>query len=384
MESVDVAVIGAGLAGLTVAKELARTGLRVVLCDRKQDLTGEIHTTGIFVRRTLESFEFPTGSLGPPVRRIALYSPGGRRFDLESPREEFRVGKMGPLYAEMLAQARAAGADWRAGWRLGGGERAGAGTRLAFDTPAGVRELDARFVIGCDGADSRVARLLGLEENSRFLAGVEEVHGSALPAGSEPIFHCFLEGRLAPGYIAWVVDDGEEVHVGTAGHARRYSPLQALEQFKATVRDRWPCAPETLRQKRGGKIPSGGVLRRIASDRGLLVGDAAGAVSPLTAGGLDPCLRMSRLAAVVAAGYLETGEAGVLADYDGRRFRSRFISRNLMRRCADLLAFNPALEVVHALLRSPPGRALAGHVFFGRGSFPDLDAPRVARAFAGR
>lgn len=126
------------------------------------------------------------------------------------------------------------------------------------------------------------------------------------------------------------------------------------------------------------------MLRRIANERGLLVGDAAGAVSPLTAGGLDPCLRMSRLAAMVASGYLETGAAGVLEDYDGRRFRSRFISRNMMRGIADWLAINPALEAVHALLRTPPGRALAGHVFFGRGSFPDLDAPRVARALAER
>ena len=61
-------------------------------------------------------------------------------------------------------------------------------------------------------------------------------------------------------------------------------------------------------ERRGGRIPVGGVLRRIASPRGLLVGDAAGAVSPLTAGGLDPCLRLSRLAAEVTLDHLAGGD----------------------------------------------------------------------------
>ena len=61
-----------------------------------------------------------------------------------------------------------------------------------------------------------------------------------------------------------------------------------------------PAIRDTARVERHrGPIPVGGVLRRISSGRGLLVGDAAGAVSPLTAGGLDPCVRISEQAAAV-------------------------------------------------------------------------------------
>jgi hypothetical protein len=63
------------------------------------------------------------------------------------------------------------------------------------------------------------------------------------------------------------------------------------------------------------------VLPRIACARGLLVGDAAGAVSPLTAGGLDPCLRLSALAAAVAVDFLDTvrsvQSAGIQIAYPG-------------------------------------------------------------------
>ena len=54
MEEYDAIIIGAGLAGLQTARLLGKRGLRVLLADRKNSLDQSIHTTGIFVRRTLE------------------------------------------------------------------------------------------------------------------------------------------------------------------------------------------------------------------------------------------------------------------------------------------------------------------------------------------
>ena len=84
-------------------------------------------------------------------------------------------------------------------------------------------------------------------------------------------------------------------------------------------------------------IPVGGMLRRIANPRGLLVGDAAGAVSPLTAGGLDGAMRLSTFAAEVTAEYLERGDVAVLRQYSGDRFRARFLTRRWMRHAMDAL-----------------------------------------------
>ena len=45
----DVAVAGAGLAGLQVARLLGARGLRVLLLDRRTSLAAPVYTTGIFV-----------------------------------------------------------------------------------------------------------------------------------------------------------------------------------------------------------------------------------------------------------------------------------------------------------------------------------------------
>src|SRR6476620_11864927 len=102
MKRYDVAIVGAGLAGLQLSRLLAESHLRVLLIDRKASLTQSIHTTGIFVRRTLDDFALPAECLGPVVRDVTLYSPARRKLDLRSEHDEFRVGRMGLLYERFL------------------------------------------------------------------------------------------------------------------------------------------------------------------------------------------------------------------------------------------------------------------------------------------
>src|SRR6267142_2860091 len=115
MQHYDVIVIGAGLAGLQCSRLLGKKGLRVLLVEQKSALDQSIHTTGIFVRRTLEDFALPEDCLGPPVRDVTLYSPARRSMDLSSPHDEFRVGRMGLLYERLLNSSIRAGVEWMPG-----------------------------------------------------------------------------------------------------------------------------------------------------------------------------------------------------------------------------------------------------------------------------
>jgi len=371
MDSFDIAVVGAGLAGLQTALLLSERKFRVLLIDRKPALDRSIHTTGIFVRRTLEDFDLPNDCLGPPVRHVTLYSPSRRSMDLVSPHDEFRVGRMGQLYERLLHKCICAGVQWMPATRYIEHAMLKDELIMRVETGTSCRSIRVRYVVGADGAMSQIGAALGLDSNRDWIVGVEEVL-ERVPLAGQPRIHCFIDPRLAPGYLAWIVHDGEQVHLGVGGYPSRFDPLKALREFRCSVGNLIDLSNAKLIERRGGRIPVGGVLRRIANQQGLLVGDAAGAVSPLTAGGLDPCMRLSAYAAQIIGDYLETADRAVLSSYSGELFRARFLSRLWMRRIIAAVRSPALIEMGCALSRLPVFDSLAWHVFFGRGSFPDL------------
>jgi flavin-dependent dehydrogenase len=381
METYDVVVVGAGLAGLQCTRLLAGHGLRVALIDRKESLSESVHTTGIFVRNSLEDFALPAAHLGPAIRRVTIYSPRRNAVELVSDRDEFRIGRMGPLYERLLKDCQAAGAEWLPGTSFVSAKESTAGSQVVVRAEGEERSLECRMLVGADGTNSRVARELGLSENKRWIVGVEEVYERSEDTRS-PRLHCFFDRRIAPGYIAWIADDGHSVHVGVGGYAAKFQPPAALKAFRASIESIVPLTGAKLVERRGGWIPVGSVLENVINPRGLLLGDAAGAVSPLTAGGLDPCLRLSELAAKSVNQYLKTGDAAALAVYDGRYLRKRYLARRALRRTYDLIGSNAVLELGFLALRTPVGRRLAEKVFFSRGASPITAAPVGARELA--
>lgn len=360
----SVLVVGAGLGGLFCARELAARGVSTTLLDRKGSVGDAIHTTGIFVRRSLEEFALPREALGPPIRRVALLSPARRAVFLESERDEFRVGRMRPLYESLLADCITRGVRWLPGARYLGSEIAEGGSRAFLSREGVIHSVRAAFIVGADGAGSRVARDLSLSRNRRWIVGAEEVLADA-PATGGPRLLCVLDPRLAPGYIAWMVYDGEETHLGVGGYPGRFDPARALQAFRSEVGRLVDLTGARVLERRGGRIPVGGLLPRVACARGLLVGDSAGGPSPLTAGGFDAALRLARRAAQVVEGHLR-GDRTALARYPGRSLERPQLWPHVTRSLIAAARSPLLLEAACGLLRVAPFKAFAERVFFGK------------------
>ncbi len=367
----DCTIIGASFAGLACAAALARQGLRVVIADRKSDPGEKLHTTGILVKDVIDEVPLLEGvpaSLVRRVERVRLYAPNLRHVDLDAPGYYFLTTDTPGLMRWLAGRAVQAGAELRSG----------VGFRTAHAVPGGF-ELGAalgrtRFLVGADGPRSNVARVLGLGRNRQFLVGLEhEYEGATL---TEPGFlHCFVDRQLMPGYIGWMVQGVYGVQVGLARRlrgsrgsdvkaamAKLLSKIAGLDDFRA-------LRPDGIR---AGLIPCGGLVHPLAMPRALLVGDAAGLVSPVTAGGIHTALVHGFAAGHAVAEFLGGRSADPQRSFV-RRY-PRFRLKRLLRFAFDHLQrdwlFNLALA-------SAAMRWAAGRIYFHkRASRP----PAVARA----
>src|SRR6266404_606377 len=226
MEEYDVVIIGAGLAGLQCARLLGRRGFRILLVDRKPSVDRAIHTTGIFVRRTLEDFDIPEDCLGPGISDVTLYSPSRRPMQLRSENQEFRIGRMALLYNRYLTQCLRVAVEWLPETSYVGHIQSKDGLIVRLEERAITRSVKARYLIGADGANSRVAHELQLDVNREWIVGIEDVLTN-IPLDGPPRLHCFLDPVRAPGYLAWVAHDGEETHIGVGGYPSMFTPVKA-------------------------------------------------------------------------------------------------------------------------------------------------------------
>src|SRR6185503_10993420 len=97
-----------------------------------------------------------------------------RPLDLESKHDEFRVGRMGQLYQRYLQQCLHAGVHWLPNTSYLGHSAAGGKLTVKLGSSQ-TRSITTRYLIGADGARSRVARDLQLDLNNEWIVGVESV-----------------------------------------------------------------------------------------------------------------------------------------------------------------------------------------------------------------
>jgi flavin-dependent dehydrogenase len=162
---------------------------------------------------------------------------------------------------------------------------------------------------------------------------------------------------LAPGYIAWLVPGvGGVAQLGLACRAPHRPDLSALRRKLAGLFD---FGAARIVGWRGGLIPVGGRVRPHGAPGVLLVGDAAGIVSPLTAGGIHTALDSGWRAAHAIADFL--GDGGVDPATAVAEAYPDFVWKRWLRRLIDLPV--PA-ALFDLLLATPPLRLLAQSIYF--------------------
>lgn len=340
---VDVVIIGAGPAGTAAGYRLARAGYRVLILDRQRFPRKKACAGGI-TPKAMALFPYDISHLVlRTCHRVKITRPGGDAFLVKDKEPLCYMVQRKDLDRFSLAKAVAAGAEFRVAERILSLDQTVSGARLKILENGEEKGVRTRFVIGADGANSRIRRLIespGFDEVGRpdrmekYPALEADVRVTS--ARDYPMEFDFSRGIR--GYY-WIFPKDDHVNIGVYAADPRATLHRGL--LEAYALDR--LGHTGLEAVKGYPIGVGGSrIGTMAAGKGtvLLAGDAAGFAEPLLGEGIYAALKSGQLAADAIGRALEVGSSQALSLYQASLTRLR-LDLWLYHRTAGILYRSP-------------------------------------------
>ncbi len=293
----DVAVIGAGPAGASAARNAALKGLSVVVIE-KQAVPRMKPCAGLISNKALQELDFdlPEELTAQKIKGVKLVDRDFHGFTEKTSRVIGRTVKRSEFDAYLTEKAREAGAEVKDSTRLINFREEN--QRILLDTSQG--QIKARFLVGADGVYSRTAKISGIRKKwKRWDLGftlytdlpLEEPVESIDPEVAE--LHCVSY----PFSLGWLFHHESYLNIGIG--TSKLVDKKSIKVFHQWL-DRL-CQQKNIPlgeyKTQGYYLPAGGFKRTITGGRVYLVGDAAGFVDSFSGEGIYFALKSGRFIA---------------------------------------------------------------------------------------
>lgn len=291
MFDTDVFVVGGGPAGLAAAIAARHAGLRALIADGAQPAIDKACGEGL-MPESLQALQclgiFIPDTEGFRLRGIR-YTGGNHSVSADFPHGSGLGLRRTALHTLLVQHALSAGVEIR--W-------ATPVTGLEGDVVcAGGKRFRARWIVGADGAQSRVRRWAGLHRTRRDSRRFSyRKHFRMQPWSDLVEVHWATDCQM---YVTPVSPD--KICLVLMARDPRQRIADALPKFPALA-ERLSSNVQAGSER--GAIAATRVLRRIANKNVALIGDASGTVDPITGEGL--CLAFRQ--AVALANAFTTGD----------------------------------------------------------------------------
>ncbi len=302
-----VAIVGGGIVGLVLARELALNGIDCTVYESRRRIgEGANKASGILSVEGLKHIGISYKSALVNTLDGAVVYGGGKKLRIKAKETKAYV-----LDRELLAQSCAK-------------EAKDAGAKILLNTKLGREELLAlakdSIVVGADGAVSNVASCFGFPEIKDYILTYKAEYKGVKIADMHSV-ELFFSGP-AKKFFGWTVpysDSVLEVGIGEWMRSKRNS-FSVFKAFVTNERIVEEISGAAQMDGRASLIPLN-ARKRTVKGNVLLVGDAAGQVKATTGGGIIFGSLCAKLAAKAIINHIKRGDP--LSAYE-RMWRKKY------------------------------------------------------------
>jgi len=322
MESYDIVVIGAGPAGSSAAMTAAKSGLKVLMVEKRAEIgspkrCGEGLSKSALERMGLEKDD---SWISRTVLGASAYAPNGKKItvDYKGPEgwiierkvfDKWLAKKAVQAGAKVLAKTDAVSLIKKDG-KVSGVTLESSGKRW---------EVQAKIVIAADGVESKMAREAGVDTTLRLVDVASGIQFEMAGVDIDPDrIELYFGNEIAPAGYAWIFPKGKkEANVGI-GVRKPWAKKTALEYLNDFVDSMPGLKKGSVVEINGGGVPVGGLMENMVADNFMIVGDAAHQVNPIHGGGIGESFVAGRIAAQIAVQSIKKGDCSqkALSEYN--------------------------------------------------------------------
>lgn len=309
----DVAIIGAGPIGSTLAYKLAKEDINVCLIDKKRVIGLPLQCAGIISSKIANFNEMPNELILNKVKGANIFSNSNQLRVAKEDYEAFVIDRV--AYDQFLFDRAC---------------KEGVNTYLSskvtdvdiekgiiyFSNNAKINQISSKIIVGADGPDSIVSSKLGNDFSyfnaSQYLVKVDEIQ-------ERDFVNVCAKENLFPGFT-WAIPTYEDIfRVGIFSNHTYKEQLTILNDFLENDFQRIPHKNEhydyKIIERYAGKIPIFNKENLLVNERVIIIGDAGSQIKPTTGGGLIIGFKVSEIAKNNIVKALKEDDINLLNNY---------------------------------------------------------------------
>lgn len=322
----DVIVAGGSVSGLLCAREIARSGLSVVVLEEDSEIGTPEHCGGLVSLKAMEKLGIlpSSRSILHNINKAQLLSHS-KDFELRVQSDKLVVMDRREFDKQLAFQTQKFGAYIFTKTLVMSINYDSIDRRFKIKTNNGL--FFSNFFVDARGISS----LIKTQNRSGILQSAQyEIYADWI--SSDSIIVKF-DSEKYPQFFAWVIPIAKgKAKIGVAGS--RINTIQTLDSFISTFGSKY----STIR-KIYAPIWVGGPLKNFVNEFSLVVGDAAGQTKPTTAGGIFSCGMGGVLAGKSISEFKKTNDKEDLNQYQkkwysifGKEFQQMLFFRKILER----------------------------------------------------
>ncbi len=307
-DSYDVIVVGAGPGGCMASYHASINGAKTLLIEKSQEIGEPVRCAEAIPK--LESFGISADSsfIRSHIVGGYLIAPNGKKILVKGGKTDGYVVERKIFDKHLAIRSARVGTKIAVKSRVVDLQHDGDYYKVIVNHLGEEYRIKTKIVIAADGVESSIAEMAGLKckKLPTEVCSCAEYEMTNVKLLDKEMME-FYFGDISPKGYAWIFPKGDTANVGLGVIDKKKKAIDYLNEFIEHPILEGRLKNATPVEFKCGGAPVGGPIEKTVSDNLMVVGDAAGQISPLSGGGIYLSMSCGSIAGEVASKCIKNG-----------------------------------------------------------------------------